>query len=85
MKDLEHIFRALANKRRLEIVSHLKRRKEASVSEIAAMLSLSVKAASKHLIILYDADILEREQRGLQMFYRVGGGVAAMKNILPLL
>jgi DNA-binding transcriptional ArsR family regulator len=71
MHKIERILKALANKRRLAIAWYLKREKEATVGQIAREIKLSLKATSKHLNILHAADILEREQRGLQMFYRL--------------
>lgn len=71
MKNLERILKALANKRRLEIMRCLKKRKEMSVSELADTIKLSIKATSKHLAVLYGVDIVDREQRSLQMFYKL--------------
>ncbi len=70
MKNLERILKALANKRRLEIVRCLKKRREMTVSEIADEIKLSFKATSKHLAVLYGADIVDKEHRSLQMFYK---------------
>jgi DNA-binding transcriptional ArsR family regulator len=86
MKNLERIFKAFANKRRLAILAYLKNEKEASVGEIAAAIRLSLKATSKHLAILTAADFLDREQRSLQMFYRLNPSMpAAANHILSLL
>lgn len=71
MKELERILKSLANKRRLAIVGYLKKEKEATVGDIANKIRLSFKATSKHLGILAAADIVEKEQRGLQMWYRL--------------
>lgn len=71
MQKLEKILKALANRRRLAILKYLKKRKEASVGEIAGIIKLSLKATSKHLIVLSAADLVEREQRSLLMFYRL--------------
>ncbi|MBI4059476.1 winged helix-turn-helix transcriptional regulator [Candidatus Giovannonibacteria bacterium] len=68
---LERLLKALANKRRLEILKALQKEEELSVGEIAETISLSLKATSRHLAILTHADILEKEQRGLQVFYRL--------------
>lgn len=68
---LERPLKALANRRRLAIVAHIKKRREASVGDIADAVRLSIKATSKHLGVLYSADILEREQRNVHMFYRI--------------
>lgn len=70
-RDLEKTLKALANRRRLAILKYLKENREAPVSEIAREISLSFKATSKHLSILFAADIVERDQKGLQMFYRL--------------
>ena len=69
MKELEKSLKALANRRRLAIIKFLKERREASVGEIADHIKLSIKATSKHLVLLSANDIVEREQRSLQMFY----------------
>lgn len=69
--EFERILKALANRRRVAILRYLKKHNEASVGELSEAIQLSFKATSKHLIILVSADIIEREQRGLLMFYRL--------------
>ncbi|MFH1867156.1 MAG: metalloregulator ArsR/SmtB family transcription factor [Patescibacteria group bacterium] len=69
MRELEKILKALANRRRLAIIKHLKTHQPASVGEIAATIKLSFRSTSKHLAVLASADIVEREQSGLQIFY----------------
>jgi DNA-binding transcriptional ArsR family regulator len=69
MREHEKILKALANKRRLQIVKFLKEKKEANVGEIALHIKLSFKATSKHLAVLSGADIVEKEQRSLLCFY----------------
>jgi DNA-binding transcriptional ArsR family regulator len=71
IKDLEKILKILANKRRLAIISFLKKKKEAKVGDIANELRISFKATSKHLGLLFNADIVEREQKSLQMWYKL--------------
>lgn len=71
MKDVEKIMKAFANRRRLAIVAYLKKEKEAAVGDIAGEIHLSVRATSKHLGILAAADIVDKEQRRLQVFYRL--------------
>lgn len=68
-KELERTLKALANKRRLAILRFLKKKKEASVGEVALAINLSFRATSKHLGILFAADLVEHEQRSLQMYY----------------
>jgi DNA-binding transcriptional ArsR family regulator len=69
IKKTERTLKALANKRRLEIVLYLRRNKEATVGEIANTIELSFKATSKHLGVLASADIVDKEQRSLEMWY----------------
>jgi len=61
----------LANRRRLAILKYLKEKGEASVGEIAGAIHLSFTATSKHLAVLSAIDIVEKDQRSLQMFYRL--------------
>lgn len=68
-KELEKVLKALANKRRIAILKFIKKSGRASVGEIASAIELSFKATSKHLIILSNTDILEKEQESLTMFY----------------
>ena len=87
-KDLsatERIFKALANRRRIAIVRFLKGHKEASVGDIAHEIKLSFRATSKHLTILTSVAILEREQRSLNMFYRISGSISLPKLTRSLL
>lgn len=68
-KELERVFKALANKRRLAILIFLKKKKKANVGEIAEAIKLSFRSTSKHLSMLISAGILEKEQLGLFSFY----------------
>jgi DNA-binding transcriptional ArsR family regulator len=70
-KDLEKILKALANRRRIVILRHLKHIHEDRVGGVAGKLRLSLPATSRHLNILERAGILEKEQRGLEVFYRI--------------
>lgn len=85
-RELERRLKVLANRRRLAILKYLKAHREAPVAEIAEEINLSFKSTSKHLAILAAADIIEREQRSLQMFYRLTGSYeSAVKHIINLL
>ena len=72
MKEHERILKALANRRRLAIVALLKKRNEATVGDIAEHIKLSFTSTSKHLNILARADILDKRQQGLEVFYFLG-------------
>ncbi len=71
VREIERVLKTLANKRRLAIVKYLKSKREASVGDIADEIDLSFKATSKHLVTLNAANIVEREQKGFQAFYRL--------------
>lgn len=86
MRELEKTLKALANKRRLAIVKLLKKQGEKSVGDIAHEINLSFKSTSKHLGVLSAVDIVDREQRSLQMFYRLARNQKpAAKHIISLL
>jgi DNA-binding transcriptional ArsR family regulator len=86
MKELEKIMKALANRRRLAVLVYLKRNREAAVAEIAEEINLSFKATSKHLSVLAAVDIIDKEQRSLQVFYRLASlQKPAARHILSLL
>lgn len=79
MKDLERSLKAVANRRRLAIIRYLRNEKEAAVGDIADHIHLSFKATSRHLGVLAAADIVEKDQRGLRMFYRL---IANQKSVI---
>lgn len=68
-RELEKIYKALANRRRIAIVRYLNARKDASLGTIAEHLRLSYKSTSKHLSQLVAADILEKDQRSGFTFF----------------
>ena len=68
-KEYEKTLKALANQRRLRIIKYLKIKRSATVSAIAEHLKLSFKSTSKHLAVLFNAGILDKEQKSLSMFY----------------
>lgn len=70
-KETERILKALANRRRLAILRFLKNKGEQSVSQIAKEINLSFKSTSKHMNVLLSSNIVDKEQKGLQMFYHL--------------
>jgi DNA-binding transcriptional ArsR family regulator len=68
-KELEKIFKALANRRRLAILTFLKKKKQANVGEIAEEIKLSFKSTSRHLNVLASSGILDKEQSSLYSVY----------------
>lgn len=85
-REIERVLKALANKRRLAVVSLLRKSKEKSVGEIAEDIKLSFRATSKHLSILVAADILEKDQRSTLMFYSLNkNSTNLIKELLRVL
>jgi len=86
IKNLERVLKALANKRRIAIIAHLKSQQSASVGNIAGEIDLSFKSTSRHLSVLSAANILERTQHSAQVFYRLAEHQElAAKHIISLL
>jgi len=81
-REFERVLKALANKRRLAIISLLKKKYEASVGEIAENIKLSIKATSKHLNLMLSADILDKEQRSLQMYYSISTSCPKLARLI---
>ena len=86
MKKIEKMFKALANQKRLEILSFLNKNKSASVGELAEKIKTSIKSTSKHLLALYHADFLEKERvHGLTIYSlndKIGDMERSLLNIL---
>ena len=71
MKQLEKIFKGLANRRRLQIIRVLAKKKELPVATIAREINLSFTSTSKHLALLRQLDIVDRRQESLTVYYRI--------------
>ena len=69
--ELERQLKVLANRRRLAILNLLRKRKEADVSAVSEAIRLSFTSTSKHLNMLERAGFVEKEQRSLNVFYRI--------------
>lgn len=72
MKNLtrvEQILKAVANKKRLEIMRILMTKKELSVEDIANAIHLSYRSTSKHLTQLLRAGIIERTQKSRYAYF----------------
>jgi DNA-binding transcriptional ArsR family regulator len=74
-KDLERLLKALANGRRLTLLSILRSTKEMSVGSAAKKIKLSFKSTSKHLATLAAVGLLEKEQRNVSVYYRLAGNI----------
>ena len=71
MKELEKQYKALANGKRLAILTYLSNIKQASVGDIAREVKLTLKATSKHLGILFGVDAVEKTKQSLVVLYRI--------------
>ena len=84
-KELERQFKGVANKRRIAILSLLKKRKSVKVGVIADEIKLSFNATSKHMGVLYAAGFVDREQVSLEMHYRIADDLTdAARSILAI-
>lgn len=63
--------KAISEPQRMKMIKILGSNPEnsVSVSDVAAILGISQPAATKHLKILYDADIIERKRIGTSVYY----------------
>jgi len=67
----EKIYKALAHERRLEILRLLKINKYLTVGHVAEAMNGSIQTISKHLQVLAQAHIIEREKQGLEVYYAI--------------
>lgn len=74
-----HMFAALANPRRLEIVELLRDR-ERRVSELAELMGLAQAATSQHLAVLRSAGLVETRKDANFVYYRL-----AIPSLVPAL
>ena len=63
-RELERIFKGVANHRRVEVIDFLERQPEQSVSEIAERLSIDFRTTSEHLRKLAIAGIVMKRYEG---------------------
>lgn len=83
--NTERYLKSIANSRRLAIIKFLDREKKATVGNIASHIKLSLKATSKHLIILSAVDIVDHEQDGLSMIYKLNPVHPVLKSVLQFI
>ena len=76
MEHLVQLFRALANRRRIEILRLLCVLGELKVSAIAEAASLGLTIVSGHLKVLAAAGIVWRRRSGRAVYYRLAGSAA---------
>ncbi len=84
-KEVESIFKALGNLRRLEMLLFISGAKERNVGAIARKMKLSLDATSRHLMIMYRANLIERDQRSLEVYYSLNAANQSLKVLFPLI
>lgn len=67
-RELEKLFKALANRKRTAILKYLKSG-SATVGEIAQAIKLSMRSTSRHLQVLSGAEYVTSERQGLYVHY----------------
>ena len=69
--ELERYFRAIANRRRLEMLQVLDRRGPLPLYQVATAVHLSVKTTNKHLAQLLHTGFVNRTRQGLFVLYQL--------------
>ena len=81
-----NVFKALSNINRLKIIEMLQGGANLTVTQISCKLGISIKATSKHLIILQNLDLLENEGKTGRVFYKFSKSAPPdFKSIIKLL
>lgn len=81
-RELTKCLKALANERRIRILSELMRSRECTVGELASRIKLSYKSTSKHLLKLAECDLITREQRSLEVYCRANSSHTLLRTLL---
>ena len=67
---MERVFKALASTPRRRILNHLAGG-PMTVGEIAAKFDMAMPSISKHLSVLYDAELVHQQKRGQHIIYSI--------------
>ncbi len=85
MKRWTQIFKSLANGNRLKIITLLAGSKPMHVTDIAAELGISLKATSKHLILLHNLDVLVAKGEKGHIYYSLNSAMPKdLRNAVQL-
>lgn len=69
MRLLSKKFKALGNEKRLAIMKMILNHEKLTVGETAQKFKITLKATSKHLLILESAGFLKRMRDGMSVYY----------------
>ncbi len=75
-KQIIAVLKSLANPRRLQIITYLKKKESSNVYAIARKIELSHRSTSKHLLNLENAGLVSRKQRSRDVFYQLNSGIS---------
>ncbi|BAZ18369.1 transcriptional regulator (plasmid) [Calothrix sp. NIES-4071] len=86
-EQMASLFRVLGEPARLRLISLIavQPKGEACVCQLMEPLGLSQPTVSHHLKVLYEIGLLEREQRGTRVYYRlIHERIEALRNALVI-
>ena len=83
--SLSDTFAALGDKTRYRIMELLNSKQKLCVSDLAAVLEMTVSCVSQHLRILEMTGLVERERNGRTICYRSKNSVQKIKSVLDLI
>ena len=81
MKKILSKLKALAEENRLRIIMALTDEPELCVCQIVELLGLAPSTVSKHLSLLYQADVIDQRKDGRWAFYRLNKEFEADKSL----
>ncbi len=82
--ELDHLFRALADTTRRDIVARLLAGEPASVTTLAGRYAMSFAAVQKHVAVLEEAGLVTKEARGRERIVRSNPARIAQARALLL-
>ena len=81
-RELTKCLKALANERRIRILRELVRSRECTVGGLARRIKLSYKSTSKHLLKLAECNLIDRDQRSLEVYCRLNRSHVVLHPLL---
>ena len=71
---VDHVFEALADPRRRQLLAHLAEQGPLSASKLASTAEISRQAIAKHLKILEASGLIARQRQGREVCFQVDPG-----------
>jgi ArsR family transcriptional regulator len=82
MRALAHLFRALADETRLEMLALVFAHGELCVCDLEHVLGISQSKSSRHLRYLKNAGLLDDRRAGLWVHYRIAPGLGPERKAI---